>query len=474
MINKLLDILYENGNKILYKINSDNITYKNCYDKVLELSDNLKKQGNEPIIVYGHKSIDMFISILSCVVSRRCYIPIDTYIPVDRLEKIIEESNSSLIIKNEKLDIDTDIECLDIGNINKKYSNIKDYYDIDNNYVYIIFTSGSTGIPKGVPITYDNLNNFIKWISRLNEFSKCENINVLSQASYSFDLSVMDIYFSLFKNCIITALDNTDDINNIYNVIKDNNINFLIMTPTFIKLLLLDKSFNQDNYKCIEYMFFCGEVLEVETVRKIKERFKNVKVINAYGPTEATCCVSLTEITDDMLNKDILPVGRVSTSCVDIIIKDSEIILKGDSVSFNYLNVNSNNFYKDNNINCYKTGDVGYIDNDYLYCKGRIDNQIKYLGYRIDLSDIENNLLKIDGVLEAVVVASYSDNNIVKLLKCFITLEKDITIDKIKKELSKLVPKYMVPKNMYILDKIPVNNNGKYDRKKLINYDKYL
>ena len=103
-----------------------------------------------------------------------------------------------------------------------------------------------------------------------------------------------------------------------------------------------------------------------------------------------------------------------------------------------------------------------------LYCKGRKDNQIKYKGYRIELGDIENNLLKIDGVKEAVVVAKLKEDKItVKLIKAYIVEDKNIDIQYVKQKLKEMLPVYMMPKTIEILEKIPINNNGKYDRKKL-------
>ncbi len=103
-----------------------------------------------------------------------------------------------------------------------------------------------------------------------------------------------------------------------------------------------------------------------------------------------------------------------------------------------------------------------------LYCKGRKDNQIKYKGYRIELGDIENNLLKVDGVKEAVVVARLKEDKIaVKLIKAYIVVDKNIDIPYVKRKLKEMLPEYMMPKTIEILEKIPINNNGKYDRKKL-------
>lgn len=171
-----------------------------------------------------------------------------------------------------------------------------------------------------------------------------------------------------------------------------------------------------------------------------------------------------------MLNNDYLPVGKITTGAVKIQIENKEIILKGKSVFNGYLDIITPNSYKEKNTNCYKTGDIGEIKNNNLYCLGRIDNQIKYQGYRIELEDIENNLLKIKGIREAIAIAKYKDKtNVVKLIKAFVVLDNDLKVEEIKKQLSKLIPNYMVPKQIKIIDKIPVNNNGKYDRKKLIN-----
>ena len=227
MLNNLLYILKEGQDKILYKINNEIITYQEAYDKVLALSNTLKKQGNSSVIVYGHKSISEFISILSCIVAKRCYIPIDLCTPINRIEEIITKTNTTLIIKNEDISINN-IECLTVEELNNKYKQKKELYKQTNKNAYIIFTSGSTGNSKGVPITYNNLNHFIKWITSIKNFKKCSNLNILSQASYSFDLSVMDIYFSIYKhNTIIALNDNSNEsLNNTLKILKQEKMKF--------------------------------------------------------------------------------------------------------------------------------------------------------------------------------------------------------------------------------------------------------
>lgn len=469
MLNKFEKIVENNAEKIAYKINNEKITYQNLWQSANKLAKSLKAQGESPVILYGHKSINMVISIIACLMAKRAYVPIDLHTPMDRIYKIIKLTNSKLVIKNEDIKLN-EIECLTVDEINEKYFNCDENNIAKNEIAYIIFTSGSTGEPKGVPISYNNLNNFINWISNIESLNSYKNINVMNQASFSFDLSVADFYYALFNGHTLVGLDKNVSRNydKMFEIIENENINLLVITPTFIKMLLLNSEFNEKNYSSLQCMYFCGEQLEVSTVRKIKERFENMVIINAYGPTEATSAVSAITIKDEMLDNEYLPVGRLTTAATDISILEDEIILKGNSVFGGYIGNLKGGHYLEKGCNCYKTGDIGYIENDLLYCKGRKDNQIKYKGYRIELGDIENNLLKIAGVKEAVVIAKSNINNqVIKLIKAYITLEKEIEIDMIKSELKKLLPEYMIPKNIVILEKIPVNENGKYDRKKL-------
>ena len=464
MLNKIKRVVEKNPNKIAYKINNNSITYKELWSCANEYAQFLKRQGSSPVIIYGHKDISVIISILSCIIANRTYVPIGICTPLYRVKQIVDITNSSLLLTDEKIKIDN-VDCINLDGLKKyKQNDIKDY---KNDIVYIIFTSGSTGIPKGVPISKTNLNNFIDWISNLKPLCDYKDINVLNQASFSFDLSVADLYYSLCNGHTLIALDSDiqEDYDEIFDIITE--IDVAVMTPTFIKLCLLNDGFNEKKYPRLKCIYFCGEQLEIKTVKKIYEAFPNIKIINAYGPTEATSAVSGILITKDMINKyKLLPVGEVENLATNIEIIDEEIVLKGKSVFNGYLGNYIGGYYKEKNINCYKTGDIGYIKDGKLYCKGRKDNQVKYKGYRIELNDIEYNINLIKGVIECAVVAKYNENLIVKTIKAFVvTNNKDSKY--IRTELEKLIPGYMMPKTIKIIDKLPINQNGKVDRRAL-------
>lgn len=123
MIEKLLQIAKKNKEKIVYKIESDEITYGELLKKAEELAKSLENQGISPVIIYGHKQINMLVSIVACLIAKRAYVPVDTYMPKERIGEIIKLSNANLIIKNEEIEINT-IECLSTEEINKKYNGI--------------------------------------------------------------------------------------------------------------------------------------------------------------------------------------------------------------------------------------------------------------------------------------------------------------------------------------------------------------
>ena len=471
MLEKLEKIVKANKDKVAYKINDETISYGELWKNAISLSNALINQNTSPVILYGHKSTNMIISIIACLIAKRAYVPIDICTPMERIYKIINQSQAGLVIKNSDIKLEN-VECLNISEIEKKYNCDNSNRNINNKNetAYIIFTSGSTGEPKGVPISYSNLENFITWISKLENLSTYRNINILNVASFSFDLSVADLYYSLFNGHTLIGLDNTskDDYAKIFYILEKEKINLIVSTPTFAKLLTLNKDFNSENFKNLQAIYFCGETLEVKLVKNLKKKFKDIKIINAYGPTEATSAVSGILIDDCMLDEDVLPVGKMSTTATQITIENNEIVLSGPSVFDGYIGNISEGHSIINGINYYKTGDVGYIKDNLLYCKGRIDSQIKYKGYRIELGEIENNLLKINGIKEAVVVAKTVENSdTIKFIKAYITLDAKISTEQIKTELRKVLPEYMIPKIIEVLENIPVNNNGKYDRKKL-------
>jgi D-alanine--poly(phosphoribitol) ligase subunit 1 len=448
-----------------YSVDGNGIGYKDMWKLSCEYGDCLKRQGTAPVIVYGHKSTGMVTAILSCLIAGRAYIPIEAGTPVYRIENIISAAGATLIVCEEPLS-GMNTECTTVEGL-KRYAGLP-VQESDNDTAYIIFTSGSTGEPKGVPISRDNLNNFVSWISGLEPLNGYKGVKVFNQSSFSFDLSVADLYYSICNgNTLISFTGNiTEDYEGFAEVFSEAEI--AVVTPSFIRMCLLDYSFNAERFRQLKCIYFCGERLEPVTVMKLYEAFPDIKIINAYGPTEATSAVSAVMITRKMAeDMPLLPVGDIMTAAADIEIQAGEIVLKGKSVFGGYLGGAQGGHFTENGVSCYRTGDIGYIENGLLYCKGRTDSQIKYAGYRIELQEIECNINRIDGVNGSAVIASYDENGTVKAIKAYVEAGPALDPRTVRRELAKRIPRYMIPKSVKILESLPVTVNGKIDRKAL-------
>ncbi len=466
MINRIEKAAKANSDRLAYIHNNESITYKKLWERVCENAQYLERQSTGPVVVYGHKSVDMMVAMLSCLKAKRAYVPVDVSMPISRLRDIIEMSGATLLIDCEPICIDA-VEVCSLDELSK-YSSLEPKEQVGDT-AYIIFTSGSSGKAKGVKVSDRNLNSFVHFITSLNPLCEYQNVNVLNQASFSFDLSVADMYYSLCGGHTLVALDKAaqEDFGEMFRIIKENGILVCVMTPTFMKLCLLNKDFCAANFPCLKCIYFCGEQLEPSLVKRLFSAFPQIRVINAYGPTEAASAVCGVEILkDDIDDAKLLPVGKKGDFACDIAVENGEIVIKGDSVAC-YLDNIKGGFYNENGINCYKTGDMGYFENDLLYCTGRIDGQIKYKGYRIELGDIESNLKNIEGVLDAAVVAKCDQNKNVKSLKAFVVLDKNQSIGIVSEKLREKLPSYMMPKQIKSIDSLPISANKKLDRKRL-------
>ena len=488
---------YKSSEKIAYICNEISITYR----ELMLYSDRLAKYilqnfeiGNkDAIAVYGHKDFLMLVSFLACTKSGHPYCPMDISFTKNRVEDVLSITDSKFSIFTEDLTVDDKFNILDKKEIldiiyNEKYDDISNegLYEIEpEDIVYIIFTSGSTGKPKGVQITYDNLNNYIDWIH--NVVGNGKNKVYLNQAPFSFDLSVMDLYLSLYSESTLFAITKEDqqDFAKLYENLEKSGITNWVSTPSFADMCLSMKEFNSENIKNIEYFLFCGEVLTKKTAQRLNNRFPNAKVINTYGPTESTVCVTDILITDEVIEKyETLPLGdvkkgsRIEIRDEDKILDDGEIgeiVIIGDTVSSGYyknpVQTEKAFFVTENNERAYRTGDLGFYKEGQLFFSNRKDFQVKLNGYRIELGDIESNLLNISGISSCCALPNYDSDNKVKSITAFV-VSNEINGEKeytkfLKEELQKYVPSYMVPKKFKFLDKLPMNNNGKVDRKEL-------
>lgn len=491
------------GNRIaLINPNScpQKITYRELYCKAWHLAEyiSLELESDNPIIVYGHKNPYMIISFLACVMSGHAYCPIDISMPMERVNMVIKQTQNKLLIATEEFYTDK-TKILELSEITKicscNLNNIPEIPSIciqGNQTFYIIFTSGSTGIPKGVEITSNALNNFLSWSVTLGEEDIYDKNNIfLNQAPFSFDLSVMDLYTSLSCGatlCMMNKKIQSDVAKTVEFIIKYNITSF-VSTPSFVNMCMLDKRFNANKVPSLRNFFFCGEILTNKTASKLLQRFPGAVIQNAYGPTESTVAVSSVRITNEILKKyEILPVGTAKPGTEFLIAKNKvfekdgheigEILIIGNTLARGYFgqdDLTEKSFIKIKHngeiVTAYKTGDLGYIKQGQLFYEGRIDLQIKLNGYRIEIGDIENNILKESYVDSCAVIPRWSEGKVKGLTAVVVlndrTSNTDIARKKIIDHLSGILPEYMIPKSYCFLNAMPMTNNGKIDRKSL-------
>lgn len=430
-----------------YEADGVSITYKELWGRAQAEAERLARGGDAPVVIYGAKSPEMIISMLACLIAGRAYVPIDVSVPALRIGSIIELLGAFTLSAHEPFPLAE----LSPGEAT----------ELPEETAYVMFTSGSTGEPKGVPVSAENLAAFIEWITAFKPLSEYDGVRVLNQANFNFDLSVADIYYSLCSGHTLTAC--TGGLRELLELARKANVT--VTTPSFMKYCLLDPEFCGASCPELRCMYFCGETLEVQTAAKIFDRFPEIRIINAYGPTEATSAVTAAEITRDMLSGDSLPIGETANPTADITVEDGEIVLRGRSVFGGYLNVKSNRCFCENGVNGYRTGDLGSVRSGRLYFGGRTDGQIKYKGYRIELADIERNISALEGVDGCVAVAKYDGCGRVKLIKAFAS--GDASPEAIAARLTERLPEYMIPKQIAVLDSLPLNQNGKIDRRAL-------
>jgi len=450
------------------------------YGQLRRFSDALafhltKRLGDDrrPIAVLGHREPEMLIAFLGAVKSGRPYVPIDTGLPQTRIDQILMSSSATLTLTPDEIRrVSTDAPRDSTMPVAK------------NEAFYILFTSGSTGEPKGVIITLDCLEHFINWMLAEQQFSKSVEV-FLNQAPFSFDLSVMDLYCSLATGGTLFSVsrDLIANPKKLYSALASSGVTTWVSTPSFAQMCLAEDKFAEPMLPRLRRFLFCGETLAPQTASQLLVRFPQAQVWNMYGPTEATVATSSIQIDSAILEKySTLPVGRVMPGTKISLLDESggelsdnkrgEIIIAGPNVSPGYIgrpDLTARAFFQYRDQRAYKTGDVGRFRDRLLFFEGRIDEQIKLSGYRIELGDVEANLCALATIRNAVVIPVIK-NGVAQSLTAFVTLlARNETSDfelahDLRNQLGERLPTYMLPRKFVFLDAFPMTANGKVDR----------
>ena len=459
-------------NNVFLDSENNKTTYLEFYNLCIKFKNYIYQHSGKktPVvcILESKKKFD-YVSMIGTILAGGHYVPINKDMPLNKIRQVIKICRANFFSVEKKINFRSNVKFVNEKKIlKKKLTNRSRKYLISKN-AYILFTSGTTGKPKGVIISKKNLDTYIKWIVKKINLKVDEHCSQF--ISISFDVSVCDFYTSMCSGGKL-FLPNKFDTVFPGNMISKNKISYLVSTPSLIDYIDSSKGLNKINFKYIKKILFCGEPLYENQVKKIFKQNSKIKIFNCYGPTETTVSVTCCEITKKNfkeLSDGIMSIGRaIPNSQIDLANnknfkkKEGEILISGKQVSPGYLNSyleTKKKFVTIKKIKYFRTGDYAKKYKGNFYFKNRIDDQIKFKGYRIELSEI-NYFLREYGF----------NNTYTKLFKneiiSFIQ-HRYIDSEKIKKFLQKKIEQYKIPSKFIFLSKFPLNKSGKIHIKKL-------
>lgn len=449
------------------------LTYRELNTKANRLARSLQQKGVKDQSIVGimaEGSLEMIIGILAVLKAGGAYLPIDSKYPKDRIDYMLQDSGSKLLLTDfqpeEKLGGEAELLLLKEASLYQGDGNNLEAANNPSGLAYVIYTSGSTGKPKGVMIEQGSLVNMCQWNAGYYGITATDGIT--KYAGFGFDASVWEIFPTLISGAVLHIIPEAikldlEKLNDYYN---DNGI-----TISFLPTQIAEQFMKLDNHS-LRYLQAAGDKL-----RSYQE--KPYKVVNNYGPTENTV-VATCFVIDKLY--DNIPIGK-PTANTQLYILDrfnrlqpvgvpGELCIGGVGLARGYLNnaaLTAEKFIASpfaEGQRLYKTGDLArWLPDGNLEFLGRIDQQVKIRGYRVELGEIENSLLKLEGVREAVVLDKGDAGS--KYLCAYLVSEVEHGSKWLREELKKSLPDYMIPAYFVALPEIPMNQNGKIDRKAL-------
>lgn len=475
----------ENDKSVNYK-DFDTLCQK-LASKILNIQTELKIKRQIPVLILLPKSINCLIAFLGVAKSGNFYTLLDEKTPKERILKIINVLKPQILItsKNYQHNFDEIAHTLYCENfvdfdINEKALLKAREKHIDTNLLYVFFTSGSTGIPKGVSIAHKSVIDYIFWVCE--EFGLNENEILANQAPFYFDNSILDIFSSIKMGATLHILPNALFAfpRKIVQYLKEHKISFIFWVPSVLIYFANTKAFEKDELTSLKKVLFCGEIMPNKQLNFWRKNLPNALFANLYGPTEITDVCAFYKVDRAFKDDELLPIGKACANTELLVFDENlnlidekqigvkgELFVRGSCLSLGYFNDKQKtkqafiqNPLHSNYLDLlYKTGDiVAYNEFGELLCFGRIDNQIKIKGHRVELGEIEAVLNSHKSVKNSACI--FKD----ELIIAFYESENELDL---KGFLASKLPSYMIPAKFIKIDKFMLNQNGKIDRKAL-------
>ncbi|UXY15519.1 amino acid adenylation domain-containing protein [Chitiniphilus purpureus] len=433
------------------------------------------------------RSVELIVGLLAVLKAGGAYVPLDPDYPAERLAYMAADSGISLVLTHaavrERVPLADALQvlALDALDLTGEADGDPPVAVHGEQLAYVIYTSGSTGRPKGAAVRHRALSACMGWMQRSYGLNASDT--VLHKAPFGFDVSVWEIFWPLTAGArlALAAPGDQRDPARIIGLIRRHDVTTLNFVPAMLQAFLAHEGIEAQTR--LRYVICGGEAMPAATQREALQRLAGVSLQNLYGPTETTIHVTRWTCRDDGQHQ--VPIGRPIDGTHAYVLDHAlhptprgvagELYLGGELLGRGYLGraaLTAERFvadpFDDNGGRLYRTGDlVRWNDEGQLEYLGRIDHQVKIRGLRIELGEVEAQLLAQPGVREAVVVAQEAPGG--SRLVGYVSAQPGHMVgpEALRTQLARALPDYMVPGVMMVLDALPLNANGKVDRKAL-------
>ncbi len=483
---------------------SERVTYRtvnSLANRVARLFIDRGISAGDVICLAGDKSVLTYASIIACLKIGAIYCMLDPGSPAERLRKILSRCLPRFVIGKDQFlaPLESTLSViesrpLDATDLEQEANNYSDANLAETNHVtgadpaYIMFTSGSTGFPKGAVMTHRNVLNLIEWSQQtysITSDDRVTNVNPLY-----FDNSVFDIYSSLFSGAQLVPFTK-DEVQNpkaLVDKVAAAGCSLWFSVPSLLIFLQTMRATDGKNLRSIRRFVFGGEGYPKAKLKQLYDLYADSsQFFNVYGPTECTCiCSSYRLSEEDFADvQGLPPLGSIAENFSFLVVTEEqqaarpgeigELCLGGPNVGLGYYNdpertaaaFIQNPLHTRFRDIVYRTGDMVHVDevNGMLHIHGRRDNQIKHMGYRIELEELESALHCLDYVSEAA--ALHTTQNGLSRIIAIVAARREFNDDQIRDDLGRILPAYMIPSVFYRESILPKNANGKVDRREL-------
>ena len=505
--------------KIAIEEDDRTLTYGELSLQFKRVSSALASSGvvrQNRVLILIDNGIDACVAILGVMRANACYVPLSPSNPAARLADIWRQAEPTAIVTvtanlvllqemviqgkvlaNALLILDGDLH-LGESILKNAFNVVLGHSElvrsesappvtaIDEDLAYILFTSGSTGHPKGVMVSHRAVKATIKWGTAFFCIDQSDKLS--NHSRLVFDVSIFDIFCALSSGATLCPITQAGDMSFPGNFIRRHGITIWFSVPSVLGFMVKSREVSSGSFPSLRAVLLAGEPINPAWVSVWREFQSTIPLYNLYGPTEAAIVCSIHQIgVDSVFNGEAIPIGRANNNCELLVLKvDADLIADNNEIGRLFIGGTQlaegywrqpdltskafipNPFKTEFSTKMYDSGDLAARgSNGQITYVGRRDTQVKVNGFRIELGEIEVALSQCKGVLEAATIVHGSPAVICAFIACN-PKQCNTSENEIRNELEQKIPKYMVPRDIVILDSLPYNQNGKIDRGALL------